>query len=336
MAITRPELQLYRPTIVDDTAANGGRITANEIIPSTSQNLFPDAGVTERAAGSDKFRKVFYKTNAASDEELKNVVVYLEFITPGDDRSYIFVGDQQNTQGDLTGSEDLFGVGTLDSDVSGGATSIDVLVEDGATAIFRNSEFIRISEKADLDAAGNAEIVQIHPSNAITVLADVVTVPLATGLVNGYAAATPTHVSSLIQAGDLLPNFDNFLVTSVGSGAYDEITNPLTLSNRATVEQLWTLTFTGATNYDVVGDIIGSVGSGSTAGDFSPNNPDWALPFFTLLSAGFSGVFTAGDTIVWETHPGAAPVWHERVIPPGAGSISGNSIFAVFDGEATP
>ena len=55
MAITRPELQLYRPTIVDDTAANGGRITANEIIPSTSQNLFPDAGVT--ACGPQPSRK---------------------------------------------------------------------------------------------------------------------------------------------------------------------------------------------------------------------------------------------------------------------------------------
>ena len=336
MAITRPELQLYRSQIFDDTPANGGRITPNEIIPSTSQNLFPDAGVTERAAGSDKFRKVFYKNNAASDEELKNVVIYLEIPTPGDDRSYIFVGDQQNTQADLTGSEDLFGVGTLDSDVSGGATSIDVLVADGATDIFRNLEFIRISEKANLDAVGNAEIVQIAAAPPVSVLGDVVTIPLATGLVNGYAAATPTYVSSIIQAGNLLPNFDNFLVTSVGSGDYDEITNPLPLSNRATIEQLWTATFSGATNFDVIGDIVGSVGSGSTAGDFSPNNPDWALPYFTLESAAFSGVWQAGDTIVFETHPGASPVWHERVIPAGAASISGNSIFAVFDGEATP
>lgn len=335
MAITRPELQTFRPTVFDDSPANGGRITAVEVIPGTSQNLFPDAGVTERAAGSTKFRKLFYKNNAASDEELKNTDIYLEFPTPGDDKVYIHVGTQQDTQNDLTGSEDLYGVGTLDSDVLGGATTIDVLVEDGAIPIFRNNEFIRISDKANLDAVGNAEIVQIAAAPPVSVLGDVVTIPLATGLVNGYLAATPTYVSSLIQAGDLLPNFDNFVVTS-GAGTYDEIGNPIGLSNRATIEQQWTLTFSGATNYDVVGDTVGSVGSGSTGGDFSPNNPDWGLPYFTLLAAGFGGTFTGGDTIVWETHPGAAPVWHKRIIPAGAAAIAGNDVWAVMDGEATP
>lgn len=336
MAITRPELQTFRGTVNDDSPANGGRITAVEVIPGTSQNLFPDAGVTERAAGSTKFRKLFYKNNAVSDDLLSNTKLYVEFPTPGDDKCYIFLGTQQDTQNDLTGSEDRFGAGTLDSDVSGGAVSIDVLVEDGTIDIFRNSEFIRVSDKANLDAGGNAEIVQIHPVTAITVLANVFTVPLATGLVNGYLAATPTYVSSLIQPGNLIPTFDNFLVTSVGSGDYDDSGNPLVLSNRGTIEQLWTLTFTDASNYDLVGDTLGAVTSGSTAGDFSPNNPDWSLPYFTLLSAGFSGVFQAGDTIVFQTHPGASPIWHERIIPPGAGALGGNNVFAVMDGEAPP
>lgn len=336
MAISRPELQTFRPQVFDDSPANGGRITAVEIIPGTNQNLFPDAGVTERAAGSTKYRKVFYKNNAVSDDPLQNTKIYIEFPTPGDDMVYMFVGTNQDTQADLTGSEDRFGAGTLNADVLGGATSIDVLVEDGSIDIFRNSEFIRISDKPDLDGVGNSEIVQIHPVTAITELAGVVTVPLATGLVNPYLAATPTYVSSLVQAGTLEPTFDNFLVTSGLSGTYDEIANPLPLSNRGTIEQEWTLTFTNGTDYNAVGDTVGALGPGSTGGDFSPNNPDWGVPYFTLLSAGFGGTYQAGDTIVFQTHPAAAAIWHERIIPPGAAALGGNNVFAVMDGEATP
>ena len=40
-----------------------------------------------------------------------------------------------------------------------------------------------------------------------------------------------------------------------------------------------------------------------------------------------------GNTIVWQTHPNAIPIWETRVVPAGAGSQAGNGITAVFEGE---
>ena len=100
-----------------------------------------------------------------------------------------------------------------------------------------------------------------------------------------------------------------------------------------TVEQTWTLTFTDATNYTVVGDTLGSVGSGTTAADFAPSNPAVSKPYFTLESAGWGGTWAAAQTIVFQTHPNAIPIWETRVVPAGAGSQAGNGITAVFEGE---
>lgn len=58
---------------------------------------------------------------------------------------------------------------------------------------------------------------------------------------------------------DLLATVDNWVET--GAGTYNESTYPVLLDHIGTAEQTWTLTFTDATNFTVIGDTIGSVGS---------------------------------------------------------------------------
>lgn len=107
------------------------------------------------------------------------------------------------------------------------------------------------------------------------------------------------------------------------------------LDHIGTAEQTWTLTFTDATNFTVVGDTIGSVGSGSRSADFAPSNGAVSKPYFTLRTAGWGGTWAAGNTIVWQTHPNAIPIWETRVVPASAASMAGNGITAVFEGETT-
>jgi hypothetical protein len=337
MSIVRADLKNFRSQIFNDTPSNGGRMARNpavEIPSGVVSNLFPDAGEAERTAGSDKFRKTFYSNHESTALTLFNSRLFEELQTPGDDAFYFFLGSQINTQGDLTGSEPRFGAGLLDVDALASATSIDVLMESILPNCFRNGELLRLSDQADIDSAGTEEFVRIHPSTVITNLGSVYTIPLETPLLNSFLAASPTKVASILESGDVLPNFASFVVTSGLSGTYDEVTFPLVLDNEGTVFQNWTLTFTSATNYGVVGDLIGSVSSGNISSDFSPTNADFGVPFFTLLSAGFGGTFQIGDTITWTTNPASVPIWHERIIPAGANSFAGNKAIVVFDGES--
>ncbi len=343
MSIVRSEIQtVYAPDNISDTPSNGGRMTSNVIPDAVLGNLFPPAGSAELTAGSQRFRKAFYKNENVEIPVAANPTglalqlarIFVERFTPGEDEYMIFEGTQLDTENDLTGSEPLFGCGQLNADVSGGATSVDVAVHDASQfTIFRNGDLIRLSNKADIDATGIVEFVRVHPSTAISVSLDIVTLPLETALVNSFLAVD-TRVLSVIESGNVVGSFDTFIVTTGATGTYDEVGNPIEHDNIATIQQAWTLTFTSATNYDLTGDIVGAVASGNVSSDFAPTNPDFGRPYFTLRSAGFGGTFQSGDTITFNTAPSSRGIWALRDIPAGSSSFTGNDATTQFEGES--
>lgn len=329
MTILDSEIKFYKSATVGDTSANGGRMSSSEIASGAAANVFAAVDNAERVAGSTKYRKVFCKVANDADETLHNGRVFLEVQSTGEDVVTFFPATNTDTQAAITGSEDQYGAGVLDANVSAAATEIDVLCEPGNTDIFRDGEVIRISDKEDIDdESGNEEFVTI--SGTPSVASDVATITFTPALENAYLASV-TKVSSVHEHGDVEVTVDNFVVTSAGDGDYDD--EFLTGDAIGSVQQTWTLTFTSATDFGIVGDTIGSVGTGSTGAGASPNNPAFTKPYFVLDSDGFSGTWAAADTIVFQTHPAAAAVWMKRVVPAGAAAAAASTAVLVLDGE---
>jgi hypothetical protein len=188
---------------------------------------------------------------------------------------------------------------------------------------------------ADIDATGNEEIVLLDA--APSAAGDVITLSFTPALSNGYTD-TATRVASILDVddalGDLITSYNTFTVASVGTGDYDDTTYPITLDSIATVYEAWTLNFTSATAFDVVGDTLGVVGAGNVSGGAAPTNADFGAPYFTLPSTGFSGTWQSGDTISFTTVPQAVPLWLKRIVPAGAASTANNKAIIVMDGES--
>lgn len=330
MTILRAELKFYKSETVGDTGANGGRMSSNQIASGAAANIFPSVDNAERIAGSTKHRKVFAKVANDADELLANPRLYLEKFSSGADIVTFFAANQTDLQSGITGSENKYGSGNLNANVSAGASACAVLCEPGNTGIFRNGEVIRISDKTDIDdLSGNEEFVTI--TGAPTVAGDVVTIPSFTpALANAYLSSV-TRVASVYEPADIDASISGFLVTSAGDGDYNQAS--LTADAIGGIEQLWTLTFTSATAFNIVGDTVGSVGTGSVGAGATPNNPAFTKPYFALGSAGFSGTWQSGDTIVFSTHPAAAPVWMRRVVPAGAAPVAASTAVLVLEGE---
>lgn len=329
MSIVSAELVWRKSATISDAGSNGGVMSATASTSGVKNNIFPDVPQSERTAGSDKYRKMFI--HVANDDDLTLVApkVFVETRTPGDDAVTLFAATQSDTQSGITGAEQKYGMGTLNGTVSALATTIVVDVEDWANLpIFADAMVIRISDKTDInDAVNNEEYATI--SGAPSVNVNEITLTLAAGLTNGYTAGV-TKVSSVYEPGDVSASADNVVVT--GSGSF---VSGIVLDSIGSIEDSWTLTFDTATNYTVVGSATGSVGSGTVGGDFSPNNSDYTKPYFTIQSSGFSGTFTASDTITFDTHPASVPVWYYRKVPAGANSLSGNSVIVAIDGESS-
>jgi len=330
MAITDADLQFFYPATINDTSANGGRISHLPITTNVVQNVWPNVPKAERDAGSTKYRKVFAKLNANNSDILYFPGIFLEAVTPAADRQHFVVGTQRNTQGDLAGSEDKFGAGVL---VSQSGTTLVVDVETAALAtIFRDALTIRVSDKATPSSVtGNEETRVI--SGTPSVVDNRVTITMDSALSNVYAAGSKVASIYKPSSEDLKCVVDNWVETSA-AGTFDEGGFPLIMNNKSTIEQTWTLTMLNATTFSVVGDTVGSVGSGDITTDFAPNNPNFSLPYFTLEFDGFGGTWATGNTIVFQTHPAAIPIFEVRTVPAGATSYSGNYVNLVFTGEA--
>lgn len=332
-AITAAELVWRLPAVVNDTTTNGGRMTGTAITTAAKNNIFPDVSQAERAAGSTKYRKVFIHVSNDDETDLQQPKVFVETQTPGDDSVAIFAGTQRDTDA-TKNNTDLYGAGQLDVSLSGGESAVDVLVEfgqDGVTplVLFRAGETIRISDKTDVnDVVGNEEF---HTILSVTgPVGSVYTVNLDGTTVGNAYVNTATRVASL---------YEPATVTSVIGNLGGSYTGTVTIGNGTTdhigtVEQDWTVTFTDATNFTVVGDVVGAVGGGDVGTTFSPNNPSHTKPYFNLPPSFWGGTFTASDTVTFTTNPASIPVWYQRMVPAGASSLTGNKVIVAVDGES--
>jgi hypothetical protein len=172
-------------------------------------------------------------------------------------------------------------------------------------------------------APDNATDITItYRENCFSYSGNTVTVSLTDAVANAYAIAN-TYAAGCIYVDEVKPTSDTWAETST-SGTYDESTYPVTLFNDGTEEDSITLTFTDATNFTASGANAGSLGSGSISADFSPTNPDTGQPYFTIASAGWGGTWASGDTVTFNTHPCAVPVWWREIVPASTAAQANN------------
>lgn len=168
----------------------------------------------------------------------------------------------------------------------------------------------------------NEEFLRIAVSDPVSWVGNVATIQLQDQVANAYSTAG-TYGCGCIYEEEVSCSVDSWVESSAG-GTYDETLNPLVLFNDGTVEDDWTLSFTSGTEFTVSGAYYGSVGTGSTAADFSPVNPDTGQPYFTLAAAGWGGSWVSGDTLNFTTHPSALPILLEQVVPAGIPAETNN------------
>lgn len=331
MSIIAGELVWRRAAESSDSGTNGGRMTATAIVSGVKNNLFPDVPQSERTAGSTKYRKAFI--HVANDDDLALIAakVFVTQPTPGDDHVVIFPGTQVNTQSGIGSPAQLYGAGKLSADATAGATSVAVLVEAWSTSpIFAAGMMVRVTNKATVDDVSGTEEYRTIAVGGVAVSGNVITLTLTAGLTFGYSA-TNSFVSSVMEIGDVKGTATTPVVS--GGGSYNSGTYPILPDSIGSIQQNWTLTFSSSSQFTVVGDTVGSLGTFNTTADAAPSNPAFTKPYFTLSRFGWTSPQT-GTTVTFTTTPAAIPVWYKRIVPAGAASLSGDKVIVAVDGES--
>lgn len=323
MPLLSSELKLYKSAIWNDGASNGGKMSSVLLGSGVKNAWFPDVPESERAAGSTKYRKAFWKAANAANIAAVNPRFFVETRTPGADALLFFPGTQTDTEADLTGTERLYGAGVLNAAVTAGATSIQVLVEDAAFNIFRAGDEIRLSSKTSVDDSTNPEEFLIIDTGGVSYAGNVATLQLTTAVANSYSTPSAAKVASCYKPATLRATADNFAKSST-NGTYNLTYAPIGYAIGG-IEETWTLTFTSATAFTITGASVGSVGSSTTSSTVQPNNAAFSSPYFQIPAGFFTGTWATGDTFTFQTHPAARALWVKRVVPPACPLLGSNS-----------
>lgn len=322
MPVTAAEIHFMRSAVNSDADANGGRMSANRALTGARNNVFPDVSASERTAGLTRYRKLFAKVANDEDLALLTARIWLGNTSPGGDRFALFAAALDDEQSDIS-TNAFHGAGELAASALAGAASFDVTIE-AAEDLFQDLDLIVI------DNGANREF---HDNVAVSRDGTTVTITLDDGdsLANGFSAGT--LVASVLELGDIEAEAVDWTETS-GDGSYDETGSPVEVDNIGGVDDDWTLTFTSPTAFTVSGAVDGEVGTGSTATDFAPVNPDFGKPYFILRAAGWAGTWAAGDTITFTTWPAAAPFWVRQIVPAGTSARNAYDVELKISGES--
>ncbi len=320
---------LWRPaqTVSATAAQNGGRISIGALVTSGVKNaMFPDVSQAERTAGLITWRKAFVHIANADSLPLLNARLYLDAQTPAGDFVTLHPGTQTDTEATTTGR--AYGIATLAGAAIATDTAIEIAPENVAAYAtlepFRVGDVARISNKEVLGGSGTEEFVTVA-----TVTAGATTLLTFTpALANAYATAN-TIVSSVIETASIAASFGSVVVTST-AGTFDHATAGNVTFNAATLASLdLSLTFTSATEYDVINVATSAV---IVTGNISatvavPNGP-------TIIPAAFGGTWATNDTITLTTTPAAFPLWYRREVPAGTVSVASDSASVAVTGES--
>jgi len=168
-----------------------------------------------------------------------------------------------------------------------------------------------------------------YAENSVQVLSDS-TADTELGLDNNVnSGTTGTVAAGVVDLGTIEPSFDTW--SEVGSGTYDESGYPPTVYEIGTITDAWELEFTSAVAFTLTGTLTGLIGAGDTSTDFQVAN--LSSYYFTILAAGWGGVWTLGDKITFNTVNSAKGAWIKETIPAATVAYASSTTKVAIDGE---
>ena len=152
-----------------------------------------------------------------------------------------------------------------------------------------------------------------------------------------------SFVSSALLFGDMngrVTNLFDLLSFSAwsdtpGTGAtaqFNNIDYPVEVLNNGSVTERWRINFTSTTAFQVIGENLGVIATGTTAADCSPANQLTGQPYFVIRAGGWGAGWSAGNQLRFNTISAAAPIWIARTILPGA-TLEGDSFSMQMRGD---
>lgn len=118
------------------------------------------------------------------------------------------------------------------------------------------------------------------------------------------------------------------------TGTFSHGQSPIVVTNRGAITERWALRLrSDATTFDLIGQHLGQIASGTINADFAPVNTASGAPFMTVPAAGWGGAWVAGNVVFIDTIGAEAPIDVLRCTQPGSPAGMDDSFTLVQRGD---
>lgn len=140
-----------------------------------------------------------------------------------------------------------------------------------------------------------------------------------------------SYLSGLMFAGTLQARISNIFEQTTWTGvwsdtrigdqplaSYNAAVYPIVVTNAGAYEDNILFKFTSATTFQIIGENLGLIGTGSTGVTAAPINALTGLPYFTVDYRGWGGGWATGNCLRMKTHAASYPVDVIRAVQPSS------------------
>lgn len=192
---------------------------------------------------------------------------------------------------------------------------------------------ITVADPLDLDGY-ELPLVAIHSVEDMALCLDAqITgeVAIAQPLTHDYTADN-SLVSSALILGDAQARYEHLFAQNTWTGVwsndpigsppsggaqYNDALFPLQVVNKHAITQRWRLAFTSPTAFNIIGEELGVIGTGTTSTGAAPINPETREPYFVIEAAGFGAGWANGNNLRFNTVAAGGPIWVARTVLTG-------------------
>jgi hypothetical protein len=134
-------------------------------------------------------------------------------------------------------------------------------------------------------------------------------------------------VGSVVVVGDMFSRYTSKFVQGVwnsvwadtATGAsitpnYNDALYPITVTNKGAIQERWAIVFTDATNFRIIGEVSGQIGTGTVNTNCAPINPVTSEPYFILKKEGWGTGWVSGNVLRFNTIAAMYPLWCIRTV----------------------
>lgn len=105
--------------------------------------------------------------------------------------------------------------------------------------------------------------------------------------------------------------------TAIGapmSANYNDALYPIAVTNKGAIQERWAIVFTDTTNFRIIGEVSGQIGTGNVNTDCMPINPVTSEPYFQVKKEGWGAGWANGNVLRFNTIAAMYPIWCIRTV----------------------